>query len=352
MMPATASMTPQSAKVTSRFGVLPNFFRLARETPDITSNLWKFAEFAYLDNPLPSLFKERLFVYLSRFCDVRYCIARHTGFLLGHGQPSGDRLCPPQTVEQVVRLIRRPLARGEALEPHQALLEACTTSPRDLPESDTPAEEALFACATHVFLQTPQASRSLEALRRAFDATSFEHLLLFLAFIRTAHYWTKVHPELELEDDIRELLATDEVLADCLLNDPEAQSCETTQVLLDELEMLRRERMLREALEEAERIRRRTDELERADAQKNQFLAVLAHELRNPLAAMSNAVQFLLVKGTADPEVQWGRDVIARQSNQLARLVDDLLDVSRIPQGKLHLKKELVRLPADHHSGD
>ena len=64
-------------EVRNRFGVLPNFFRLAPDSPEITANLWGFAKFAYLDNPLPSLFKERLFLYLSRFCEVRYCIARH-----------------------------------------------------------------------------------------------------------------------------------------------------------------------------------------------------------------------------------------------------------------------------------
>ena len=50
--------------------------------PEITEKLWGFAQAAYLDNPLPSVFKERLFVHLSRFCAVRYCIARHTGFLI------------------------------------------------------------------------------------------------------------------------------------------------------------------------------------------------------------------------------------------------------------------------------
>ena len=88
---ATASPTSLlAADVRDRFGVLPNFFRLADSTPEITANLWGFARFAYLDNPLPSLFKERLFVYLSRFCEVRYCIARHVGFLIGLGRPSGD----------------------------------------------------------------------------------------------------------------------------------------------------------------------------------------------------------------------------------------------------------------------
>ena len=57
----------------------------------ITEKLWGFAEAAYLDNPLPAVFKERLFVHLSRFCAVRYCIARHVGFLVGLGRPAGDR---------------------------------------------------------------------------------------------------------------------------------------------------------------------------------------------------------------------------------------------------------------------
>src|SRR5580765_6195954 len=101
--------------VEQRFGIVPNFFRLAPETPEITQKLWGFTQAAYLDNPLPSVFKERLFVYLSRFCVVRYCIARHVGFLVGLGRPAGDGTSLPETVEQAVRLIRRPLPRGDAL---------------------------------------------------------------------------------------------------------------------------------------------------------------------------------------------------------------------------------------------
>jgi hypothetical protein len=70
-------MSELEKRVEERFGVLPNFFLLAPEAPEITEKLWGFAQAAYLDNPLPSVFKERLFVHLSRFCAVRYCIARH-----------------------------------------------------------------------------------------------------------------------------------------------------------------------------------------------------------------------------------------------------------------------------------
>jgi hypothetical protein len=99
-------------RISERFGVLPNFFQLSPETPEITEKLWGFAQAAYLDNPLPAVFKERLFVHLSRFCGVRYCIARHTGFLIGLGRPAGDKDARAETVENIIKLLRRPFPRG------------------------------------------------------------------------------------------------------------------------------------------------------------------------------------------------------------------------------------------------
>ena len=59
-------------EVRDRFGVLPNFFCSAAAAPGLIENMWGFAKSGYLDNPLPALFKERLFVHLSRFCEARY----------------------------------------------------------------------------------------------------------------------------------------------------------------------------------------------------------------------------------------------------------------------------------------
>ena len=79
----------------------------------------------------------------------------------------------------------------------------------------------------------------------------------------------------------------------------------------------------------------------RADRRKDEFLAMLAHELRNPLAPIRNAVADPARSGDADaPNQRWAREVIERQVAQLVRLVDDLLDVSRITRGKLELQTE------------
>jgi PAS domain S-box-containing protein len=84
--------------------------------------------------------------------------------------------------------------------------------------------------------------------------------------------------------------------------------------------------------------------LEIADRQKDEFLAMLAHELRNPLAPLRNASELLASIARKEPQTQFGVEVIKRQVTQLTRLVDDLLDVSRITQGRIELTREPVEL--------
>jgi signal transduction histidine kinase len=87
-------------------------------------------------------------------------------------------------------------------------------------------------------------------------------------------------------------------------------------------------------------------DLEHADRQKNEFLSMLAHELRNPLAPIRTGVDVLRMQGDEQPDVVWARDMIERQTTQLVRLVDDLLDVSRITGGKIRLELERIDVAA------
>jgi signal transduction histidine kinase len=90
--------------------------------------------------------------------------------------------------------------------------------------------------------------------------------------------------------------------------------------------------------------RRRAEQLAETNRVKDEFLAMLGHELRNPLAPIPNAIQVLEELSPADPDLKWARDVIERQVQHLTRLVDDLLDVSRISRGKITLQKERLML--------
>src|SRR5262249_36556367 len=93
-------------------------------------------------------------------------------------------------------------------------------------------------------------------------------------------------------------------------------------------------------------LRRQSEALRQADRRKDEFLAMLAHELRNPLAPVRNAVRVLkLSEGNEELTLQ-ARDVLERQVEQLSRIVDDLLDMTRIAEGKIELRKERVKLSA------
>lgn len=82
-------------------------------------------------------------------------------------------------------------------------------------------------------------------------------------------------------------------------------------------------------------------DIQEADRHKNEFLAMLAHELRNPLAPIKNAVELLRLQNLQPQDFAWARELIERQVNHLVRLVDDLLDVSRITRGKIRLEMKL-----------
>jgi len=84
--------------------------------------------------------------------------------------------------------------------------------------------------------------------------------------------------------------------------------------------------------------------LRQVDRRKDEFLAMLSHELRNPLAPIAMALEIMRLREPSDDSIVWARDVIARQTAQLTRLVDDLLDVSRITLGKITLNRSALDL--------
>jgi PAS domain S-box-containing protein len=92
--------------------------------------------------------------------------------------------------------------------------------------------------------------------------------------------------------------------------------------------------------------RRKTEELQRTERRMNEFLAMLAHELRNPLAPIQSALDVVDRKPDDAATAAWARGIIQRQTDQLSRLVDDLLDVSRITRGKVTLRREAVDVKA------
>jgi PAS domain S-box-containing protein len=450
-------------EVTSRFGVLPNFFCSAPSAETLVEKLWEFAKTGYLDSPLPSLFKERLFVHLSRFCEVRYCIVRHVGFLIGEGRPAGDHTVTPQTVEQVIALLQRPLLDAMQLALCLERLESYQHSV-EIPDSGAQLEGDLFEALTIIFLEPRHSERVRRAVTGAFGESRFEILTAFLAFVRTAHFWTETHPTLECEPDMLAVMAKHDDLAKLLLDPTDAERAKAGEALRRTLAELHESQGERARAEEALRISEErlqavldtarmaywewdfaTDKvsasgtmddlfglpagerfqtgswgfdlvhpddqrghrekvaaaareggtwhhhfrvirprdgkvvwleehahaaqdtatgklsmaglvwdvterknlelsLQEADRRKDEFLATLAHELRNPLAPLRNGLQIARLTSKADSPFQRTIEMMDRQLTHLVRLVDDLLDVGRISSGKIELRRTRVTL--------
>ncbi len=117
-------------------------------------------------------------------------------------------------------------------------------------------------------------------------------------------------------------------------------------LLVTDLTMQKRQEHERERLLEEQVARAAAESaaaaLREADRRKDEFLAILAHELRNPLGPLRNGIQLLSLAGPLAPEVRETHEMMARQVENLVRLVDDLLDVGRVTQGKIKLRKERV----------
>jgi signal transduction histidine kinase len=328
------------AEVTRRFGVLPNFFRSARAAPELLEQLWGFAKAGYLDNPMPSIFKERLFVWLSRFCPMRYCIVRHVGFLLGkgHGQAAGDASAQPQTLEEVITLLRRP----SPWKRDMSLVYSSLETPRlnmQWPAAGSQLEDEIFACAAVMFVEPARSDNARRAMIRALGQRDYEFFSGCLAFIRTAHYWTMLHPEIESEEDMLELLRGQEELAQLLIEDSESDRCEMSERTFAELASLRE-------LNESQELRKAKLALEEKDRQKDHFIAVLAHELRNPLGAIRTSAYALRHLNLQDNRAAPLVERVDRQTTAIARMLEDLLDASRIAFGKVSIQFESMDLPS------
>jgi two-component system cell cycle sensor histidine kinase/response regulator CckA len=180
------------AEIESKFGFLPPFFEPAEHTPQVLENLWQQTLTAYINNPLPTLFKEKLSAYLSRFCAVPYCMICHSCTL----RPLG------MTAREVLQLLEAPLPNPTDIEKHLKLLEAQSDFLKISAESNSKLEESLLYCSIFITL-TDSSEYYRQELHRILGPINYQHLVAFIAYIKTCHVWMEAHPEIAYEADKR-----------------------------------------------------------------------------------------------------------------------------------------------------
>ena len=190
-----------TAEIEGRYGFFPSFFAPAIAVPDVLDTLWRQTVASYLDNPLPTAFKERLFAYLSRLRSCSYCVVVHSCEL--HALGAGA---------DIIFDLLEPVLGDD---PASAALLLGSGAPLGRWPQDGSVEQArIVALATHGFLRDDIAGACLAELRSLLGTSDYSRLVLLLAYIDACHDWVHAHPEIAYADDERVLRHLDALLRD------------------------------------------------------------------------------------------------------------------------------------------
>jgi len=180
------------AEIEDKLGFFPPFFGPAEQNPQVLENLWQQTLGAYINNPLPPLFKEKLSAYLSRCCAVPYCMICHSCSLHALGMKA----------REVLEMLESPPPTENDIDEHLSVL-ALTPSVLTVWPSNSALEEILLYCSIFISLEHDKAEYCRQELRRILGPSTYAHLVTFIAYIKTCHVWMEAHPEIAPEADKR-----------------------------------------------------------------------------------------------------------------------------------------------------
>lgn len=339
------------AKIRARLDFVPPFFGPAFDDPSTLASLWQQTESAYLDNPLPTLFKEQLAALLGRYCEVPYCLVCHSCTLLPlgmEGKAIAGLLARESPTEAVLRVAAERIgARGTIAFPiREPILEEDVSS---------------LACA--LYFGGTAAERARATLKRHLRPRDFNALVLFVSYNRSCHEWMAAHPEVSYELDRRYLQSFATIAAEApeiarLLGTvgatpppfvvPTARVIERSEgasatASLSEDRILGVLRRLEATVRASEAEGKRH---ERAQDLARELVAIVSHDLRDPLGVVLVGATFVADTHADLPSVAVPLRRVVAATKRAERLVHDLLDFSQARAGggiPLHLAEVDVR---------
>jgi signal transduction histidine kinase len=180
-------------EIIERLGFFPAFFAPALPIPKVLEKLWQQTQSAYIKNPLPYLFKEKLFVYLSRHCSVPYFAICHSCALHSLGV----------TAQEILELNRSSLPNRE-LDLNSDLQELSQNSLGTFPWQHNPKiEKSILRCSGLLFLQPFQGELCRTVLGEFLGMAMYDHLIALLHYIKLCHQWLECNPEISYKKDLR-----------------------------------------------------------------------------------------------------------------------------------------------------
>ena len=333
--------------IEQRLGFVPPFFSAAADQPDLLRNLWQQTESAYLDNPLPGLFKEQLAALLARYCAAPYCFVCHTCSLQPLGMRSGA----------ILRFLEAPPVSDREVEASLARLAHRPSTARWFPDHGTELESDIFALGATVYLGGRLVNPARATLRSVLDRRDFNHLVSFVSYNRMCHEWVAAHPDISYELDRRyidhggrltleapqigAMFAEYSTFSPVHREDRDAALHETTLQRAGEAERmhalseLRLHEVLKTLTDRLGKAREETSELRqvRLEAQTTakfaqELLAIVSHDLRSPLGSILMSATLLERLNPQDERFTRALRRIFSSTQSAQGLIDDLLDFS------------------------
>ena len=319
------------ASIERSFGFVPPYFEPAVETPDVLDNLWHQTLTAYVDNPLPALFKEMLSAYLSRYCSISYCLVCHSCTLRPLGMSGPD----------VLRLLQTPvLTDVEARELIVALHEGAGA--HALPVPGSWQEAAVIRLSSVIYLAQSVAPAARACLLNLLGTANYNRIIALISYVKTCHAWVESHPEISYLLDSRYqtnfgALAAEEpglhrYFQEYLRSYRGTERSETPgQTDLTVATRAGEAEMTVEILEQ--RLLSVLEERRQAAEFAQELVAVVSHDLRNPLNAIALSARIILDSGPTDERSARAAHRIISSTQRATRLVGSLLDFTQARVG-------------------
>lgn len=277
-----------TAEIEGKFGFVPPFFSPAAQSPQVLQNLCQQTMNAYVNNPLPVLFKEKLFAYLSRFCPVPYCIVCHSCYLHALGMQG----------REVLELLESPPPTEIEIDEHLRLL-AVQPEVLKVLSFNPVIEKSLLYCSIFISLKRESNEYCRTELRRLLGSSTYAHLVTFIAYVKTCHEWTEAHPEIAYEADKRvidhlgALVEEEPGLADFFQNYVERVRRER-QLCTEQLAEIGERKRVEEALLRAKVVEATNLELEKEITERKRVEQQLLHNaFHDSLTNLPNRALFM-----------------------------------------------------------
>jgi AhpD family alkylhydroperoxidase len=284
-------------EVEQRVGSMPAIFRANPDNVSAVAPFWNMARAAWLDNPLPPVFRERLLVYLALLVGCRYCLLRHATWL----RTAGRLLDASQVINlpALIQLLQAPPPTDDELQRAQETLEGWTRA--DLPPPGSPHEQAVLVIAGGLCLGRGDLGQLRRVLVQALAASRADQIVLLITYFQAERKFAQLHPDLPVDEDAGALLKREPELA----------------------------QLLEAAITSAEQ----------RDRQRARFVSLLGHELRNPVAAISAVSDMFQVVGMEDERLRNASNILHRQTRSLTEMLDNLVEVAGLAFGRATLAK-------------